>query len=193
LKVTGRWRYVCREVDQHGQVIDVSVSARRYIRAARRLFATALDAHGEPTAVVTDRAPTLLAVVDELMPGVFHNTEQYANNRIEADQGELKSGFGRSATEPSFLPRARLAFMPGPIVETRRRRPVASAKHPLWPNGPGRSRPSGLRRQGLVGDARWVDGDGGVLARRGATLVWHAQIVTVGKAPSDRGRFAAAS
>ena len=41
--------------------------------------------------MVTDRAWTLLAVVDELMPAVFHNTSQYANNRIEADHGRLKS------------------------------------------------------------------------------------------------------
>jgi transposase-like protein len=41
--------------------------------------------------VVTDRAWTLLAIINELIPGAFHNTEQYANNRIEADHGRLKS------------------------------------------------------------------------------------------------------
>jgi transposase-like protein len=41
--------------------------------------------------VVTDRAWTLLAVVDELIPGAFHNTARYANNRIEADHGRLKA------------------------------------------------------------------------------------------------------
>ncbi len=40
---------------------------------------------------MTDRAWTLLAVVDELMPAAFHNTAQYANNRIEADHGRLKA------------------------------------------------------------------------------------------------------
>ncbi len=40
---------------------------------------------------MTDRAPALRAVIDELMPAVFHNTEQYANNRIEADHGRLKA------------------------------------------------------------------------------------------------------
>ena len=68
VKVAGRWRYVYRAIDRHGQIIDVYVSARRDTRAARRFFATALRAHGEPTEVVTDRAGTLLAVVDELMP-----------------------------------------------------------------------------------------------------------------------------
>ncbi len=91
VKVAGRWRYVYRAIDQYGQIIDVYVSPRRDTRAARRFFATALGAHDEPAEVVTDRAWTLLAVVDELMPAVFHNTARYANNRIEADHGRLKA------------------------------------------------------------------------------------------------------
>jgi IS6 family transposase len=91
VKVAGRWRYVYRAVDDYGQIIDVFVSPRRDTRAARRFFVTALGAHGEPAEVVTDRAWTLLAAVDELIPAAFHNTEQYANNRIEADHGRLKS------------------------------------------------------------------------------------------------------
>ncbi len=91
VKVAGQWLYVYRAVDQYGQVIDVYVSARRDIRAAGRFFARVLRAHGEPAEVVTDRAWTLLKVVDELMPAALHNTDQYANNRIEADHGRLKS------------------------------------------------------------------------------------------------------
>ena len=90
VKVAGRWRYVYRAIDQHGHIVYVYVSARRDTRAARRFFATAL-AHGEPTEVVTDRAPALRAVVDELIPGAFHNTAQYANNRIEGDHSRLKA------------------------------------------------------------------------------------------------------
>jgi hypothetical protein len=59
--------------------------------AARRFFTTTLRAHGDPAEVVTDRAWTLRAVIDELIPAAFHNTEQYANKRIEADHGQLKS------------------------------------------------------------------------------------------------------
>jgi transposase, IS6 family len=91
VKVAGRRRYVYRAVDEYGQIIDVFVSARRDNRAARRFFVTALRAHIEPTEVVTDRAWTLLAVVDDLIPAAFHNTAQYANNRIETDHGRLKS------------------------------------------------------------------------------------------------------
>jgi transposase, IS6 family len=35
VKVAGRWRYVYRAIDQHGQVIDASVSRRRDMQAAR--------------------------------------------------------------------------------------------------------------------------------------------------------------
>ena len=91
VKVAGKWRYVYRAVDQYGQIIDVLVSTRRDFRAARRFFATALRAHGEPIEVVTDRAPVLRAAIEGLMPAAFHNTEQYANNRIECDHGRLKA------------------------------------------------------------------------------------------------------
>jgi transposase-like protein len=91
VRVAGEWRYVYRAIDQHGQIVDVYVSARRDIRSARRFFATAIGIHGAPAEVVTDRAWTLLAAVDELIPGAFHNTEQFANNRIESDHGRLKS------------------------------------------------------------------------------------------------------
>jgi transposase-like protein len=63
----------------------------RDAQAARRFFTIALRAHGEPVEVVTDRAWTFLTIVDELIPAAFHNTEQYANNRIEADHGRLKA------------------------------------------------------------------------------------------------------
>src|SRR6202049_4819034 len=71
VKVAGRGRYVYRAIDQYGQIIDVHVSARRDTRAARRFFATALGAHGEPTEVVTDRAWTLLAAVGGWLPRGF--------------------------------------------------------------------------------------------------------------------------
>jgi transposase, IS6 family len=91
VKVAGKWRYVYRAVDQYGQVIDVYVSSRRDTRAARRFFTMALDAHGAPVEIVTDRAPALRAAIDELIPAAFHNTEQYENNRIECDHGRLKA------------------------------------------------------------------------------------------------------
>jgi len=91
VKVAGVWRYVYRAVDQYGQVIDVYVSKRRNLAAARHFFESALIAHTRPTEITTDLAAPLLRVVDELLPEVVHDTEQYANNRIENDHGRLKA------------------------------------------------------------------------------------------------------
>ncbi len=78
-------------VDQHGQVIDVYVSKRRNIPAARRFFRKALLAHEKPVEVVTDLAQALETVIEEQIPRAFHNTDQNANNRVECDHGRLKS------------------------------------------------------------------------------------------------------
>jgi len=91
VKVSGTWRYVYRAVDQHGQVIDVYVSKRRNKLAARSFFKTTLLAHDEPVEVVTDLAQALETVIEEQIPRAFHNTKQYANNRVECDHGRLKS------------------------------------------------------------------------------------------------------
>ena len=43
-----------------------------------------------PVEVITDRAPAYPRVLDQLWPAAWHHTEQYANNRIEADHAQLK-------------------------------------------------------------------------------------------------------
>jgi transposase, IS6 family len=91
LKVAGRWVYLYRAIDQHGQVIDVLASPRRDLAATRRFFARALDAARRPTEVTTDRAPAYPRVLDELVPEAWHVVEQYANNPIESDHGHLKA------------------------------------------------------------------------------------------------------
>jgi transposase, IS6 family len=42
VKVAGRWSYLYRAVDQHGQVVDVFLSLRRNAAAARVFFTSAL-------------------------------------------------------------------------------------------------------------------------------------------------------
>jgi hypothetical protein len=78
-------------VDQDGQVIDVLVSTRRDAAAARRFLRRALTTlKVTPSEVVTDAAPVYPAVLDELVPSAWHHVERHANNRIEADHGQLK-------------------------------------------------------------------------------------------------------
>ena len=91
VKVSGRWTYLYRAVDQFGQVIDVLLSARRDLAAARRFLTRALRASAVPVEVTTDRAPAYPRVLDELIPSALHTVEQYANNPVEADHGRLKA------------------------------------------------------------------------------------------------------
>ena len=39
----------------------------------------------------SDLAQALETAIEELMPRAFHNTEHYANNRVECDHGRLKA------------------------------------------------------------------------------------------------------
>jgi transposase-like protein len=91
VKVNGVWRYVYRAIDQYGQVIDVLLSVRRDAQAARRFFTRVLRTLKViPREVVTDAAPVYPAVLDVLVPSAWHHIEQYANNPVEADHGQLK-------------------------------------------------------------------------------------------------------
>ncbi len=78
VKVTGEWAYLYRAADQHSQVIDVLLPARRALVAARRFFAQAVRAGTIPVEVTTDRAPAYPRVLDELVPSALNIIEQYA-------------------------------------------------------------------------------------------------------------------
>ncbi len=91
VKVAGRWTYLYRAVDQHGQIIDVLVSTRRDAAAARQFFARALRCGSSPVEVTTDRAPVYPRLIEALEPTAVHVTRQYANNVIETDHGRLNA------------------------------------------------------------------------------------------------------
>ncbi len=91
VKIAGIWRYIYRDIDEHGQVIDIYVSTKRDINAAKKFFTASLTSNDAPEEIITDRAPALANVIEELLPGSFHNTEKYANSRVECDHGRLKS------------------------------------------------------------------------------------------------------
>jgi len=90
IKVSGQWTYLYRAVDQHRQLIDVYLSRRRDLPAARAFFVHALAVGVRPTEVTTDKAPAYPRVLDEQVPAALHTVEQYANN-IEADHSRLKA------------------------------------------------------------------------------------------------------
>jgi transposase InsO family protein len=69
VKVAGRWRYVYRAIDQFSQVIDVFVSPRRDVKAARRFFDRAIGTtKRRPVEVITDKAAAYPAMLEEQLP-----------------------------------------------------------------------------------------------------------------------------
>ena len=90
VKVAGRCTYLYRAIDQHGQLIDVPVSARRD-GAGRAFFTRTLRFGPAPVEVTTDRASVYPRVIDDLVPAARPVLEQYTNNVVEADQGRLKA------------------------------------------------------------------------------------------------------
>ena len=73
VKVAGTWTYLYRAVDQYGQVIDVLLSAKRDLAAARHFFTRPLHTGTTPAKVTTDRAPAYPRVARRIDPlGAAH-------------------------------------------------------------------------------------------------------------------------
>jgi transposase-like protein len=116
VKVAGRWSYLYRAVDQHGQVVDVFVSMRRDAAAARVFFTRALRYARVPVEVMTDRAPAYPPTTP---------SRSTCRSRIESAS--------RSTTLPCLsdrgarrLPRSRM-FEPGLTQQRRIKQPIGRA------------------------------------------------------------------
>ncbi len=98
VRVGGRWTYLFRAVDKHGQLIDFMLSDRRNTRAAYRFLRKALNMMGDypPSSITTDRLASYPKAIRRLQreglltKEVKHRTSKYLNNVIEADHGALK-------------------------------------------------------------------------------------------------------
>ena len=109
VKVTGRWSYLYRAVDQHGQVIDALASTRRNAEAARAFFARVLTTGTTPSELTTDRAPVYPTIIDELVPArgmcstgmrTTPSRPTMADSRPGFDQCEDSNGWAQR--EPSL-------------------------------------------------------------------------------------------
>ncbi len=84
VKIRGKQHYLWRAVDQDGEVVDVFLQRTRNSQAAKRFFKRLIRSHGkEPRKIVTDKLRSYAVAHRELMPGVVHDTSQYANNRAK--------------------------------------------------------------------------------------------------------------
>jgi transposase-like protein len=90
-RIRGRWHYIYRAIDGHGQIVDAYVSPTRDMVAARRFFERAIASSGTtPRRVITDKAATYPPALAAAVPGVVHRTGRYRTNGIERDHGFLK-------------------------------------------------------------------------------------------------------
>jgi len=72
----------------------ITVAVRWYLRyglSYRDIEELLAERGPAPVEVTTDNAGPYLRVLDDLVPAAAHVTEQYSNNRIEADHGRLKA------------------------------------------------------------------------------------------------------
>jgi transposase-like protein len=117
VRVGGRWKYLFRAVDKHGQLIDFMLSDRRNTRAAYRFLRNALGVASDypPSSITTDKLASYPKAIlrlqkEGLLPNdVVHRTSKYLNNILEADHGALKRmirptrGFQRMKTASTTL------------------------------------------------------------------------------------------
>ncbi len=91
VRLSGRWTYVYRAIDQDGQVVDAYFSQRRNADAAQAFFERAIAETGvTPTRVTTDKAKCYPPALRRVLPDVEHRCSKYLNNGIERDHGHLK-------------------------------------------------------------------------------------------------------
>jgi transposase-like protein len=98
LRVKGRWRYLYRAVDSHGQTLDFLLSAKRDAGAARRFFRKALrQPHTvNPRTITVDKnaaypcATKAMKKAGELWRFAKLRQAKYLNNIVEQDHRRMK-------------------------------------------------------------------------------------------------------
>jgi len=95
VKVHGRWCYLYRAIDQHGNLVDVLLSEHRDMAAAQAFFRSAHAVTGiTPDRVTTDGHDSYpRAIRTTLGKRVRHRTSAYLNNRLEQDHRGIKGRY----------------------------------------------------------------------------------------------------
>ncbi|MGE7635595.1 IS6 family transposase [Bacillus paramycoides] len=102
IKVNGEWCYLYRAIDREGYTLDIQLRKTRGHQAAYMFMKRLVKAFGEPTVLITDKAPALLCALKKLKHKGFyvrtkHCTVKHFNNLIEQDHRHVKRRFAKSA------------------------------------------------------------------------------------------------
>ena len=96
IKVKGVWHYLYRAVDKLGQTIDIYLSKRRDLTAAKHFFQKAFRSSGVPKKVNIDKSGSNTAALNDLNEGfksedkIFIRQNKYLNNLVEQDHRFIK-------------------------------------------------------------------------------------------------------
>jgi transposase-like protein len=118
IRQSGKWKYLFRAVDKHGQLIDFMLSDRRNTSAAYRFLRRAVKTMSDypPASITTDKLASYPKAIRRLqnegpMPKeVVHRTSKYLNNIIEADHGALKGALKRLIRPTRGFQRMKTAY-----------------------------------------------------------------------------------
>jgi len=105
-RISGRWHYIYRAIDGHGQIVDAYVSPTRDMVEARRFFERAIASSGTtPRRVITDKAATYPPALAAAVPGACIGPVGIGRTASSAIMGFSKSGCGRCAASSRVLQR----------------------------------------------------------------------------------------
>ncbi len=73
VRVGGKWAYLYRAIDEHGQVVDVLLRTQRDLDSARAFFVLAVYRRRRaPEEVITDKHPAYVRAIRDEVPGATH-------------------------------------------------------------------------------------------------------------------------
>ncbi len=137
VRVGGKWRYSWRAVDANGQMVDIRLTARRDVKAAKAFLNNAIERVRllRPVTIVTDKAPTYRDVVREInrrcdphFNSIKHISRKWRNNLIESDHAAMKRLFGHRQSFRS-LRTAKTTLSGIETIRTIKRGHIHNKKH----------------------------------------------------------------
>jgi putative transposase len=94
IRVKGKWRYLYRAVDKHGQTIDFLLTEHRDTEAALRFLTQAICRHGLPETITIDGSEANEAAIkrynEEHGTNIIIRQVKYLNNIVEQDHRGVK-------------------------------------------------------------------------------------------------------
>ena len=103
VRVSGRWTYLYRAIDQYGQVVDVWLSCRPDLAAARAFFRRVLAMGTMPVEITTDRAPPPRVTRVQRLDQLRHRPFAHPSRSFGSPQRGLDTVPGPAATEPGAV------------------------------------------------------------------------------------------